>query len=163
MLEAIPDALTSKSRELIIRAEPGEVTELVIRFEPSEVAGLAKAQVRQIRESMQSKRLYEVNEQQLELFVCRMFSVVDKVGIETVTLATNEVVRDLVNAETLLQLPEETTPDLTEMVERCVRERASRRLVSRRTGSRSVGPQARQAPPDRQSGRTAVRWPARSE
>jgi hypothetical protein len=83
---------------------------------------------------MQSKRLYEVNEQQLELFVCRMFSVVDKVGIETVTHAANEVVRDLVNAETLLQLPEETTPDLTEMVERVT----SRITPSDGKGSRAL-------------------------
>jgi hypothetical protein len=40
--------------------------------------------------------------------------------------------------------------------------RCCRRRIGRRTGSRSVGPRARQAPPGRQGGRIPARWLARS-
>jgi hypothetical protein len=118
MLEAISDALPWKPQELVVRVAPGEVAELVIKVEPGEAAELGKAKVRQIKESMQSKELHQVTEQELELFIRRMLTSVEKVGIETITRTANEVVRDHFSTETLLKIPEQTTSHLTEMAER---------------------------------------------
>ena len=113
--------LTGEIR-LIVEATPNSLPwkpqEFIVRIEPREVAELGKAKVYQIRQSMQSKEIHQVTEQELELFMRRMLPTFRKVGMETVTRIANEIVNDNSSAETLLEIPEQRTDCLTELVER---------------------------------------------